>query len=152
MPTFDFRFKVSASLDEVREFHRDTTALKRLTPPPVIVQIHDVEPLAEGSVSRFTLWLGPFPIRWTAVHRNVSDQGFTDIQTDGPARKWEHTHRFTAVSTNETEIHEHIEFDHKNGFWGLVTRMMFCWPSLYFLFCYRKFSTKRFVNSSIDVD
>ena len=118
MPTFDFRFLVEASLPAVREFHHDTRALKRLTPPPTLVQLHEVEPLGEGSVSRFTLWVGPLPLRWTAVHRDVSQTGFTDIQAEGPARRWEHTHRFTAISPQLTEIHEHIEFEHKSGFWG----------------------------------
>ena len=95
MPVFDFRFNVDASLESVREFHRDTSALKRLTPPPTIVQLHKVEPLGEGSVSEFTLWVGPMPLRWKAVHRDVSETGFTDIQVSGPARAWEHTHRFT---------------------------------------------------------
>jgi hypothetical protein len=82
MPTFDFTFTVNAPLADVREFHRDTSALKRLTPPPTIVQLHDVEPLGEGSVSRFTLWVGPLPLRWTAVHRDVSERGFTDVQRE----------------------------------------------------------------------
>jgi ligand-binding SRPBCC domain-containing protein len=143
MPVFDFRFTVPASLEAVRDFHRDTSALKRLTPPPTIVRLHEIEPLAEGSVSRFTLWVGPMPLRWTAVHKNVSEHGFTDIQAEGPARKWEHTHTFNPVSEEVTEIHEHIEYEHKRGFWGLVTRVLFARPNLYFMFTYRKWVTRR---------
>ena len=40
MPVFDYSFTVPASLAAVRDFHRDTSALKRLTPPPTIVQLH----------------------------------------------------------------------------------------------------------------
>ena len=147
MPVFDFRFSVNAPLAKVQDFHRDTSALKRLTPPPTIVQLHEIEPLSEGSVSRFTLWVGPLPLRWTAVHRDVSEQGFTDVQTVGPAKKWEHTHRFTPMSENETEIHEHIEFEHKSGFWGMVTRLLFCRPSLLLMFSYRKFVTRSSVSA-----
>ena len=148
MPTFDFRFLVEASLPAVREFHHDTRALKRLTPPPTLVQLHEVEPLGEGSVSRFTLWVGPLPLRWTAVHRDVSQTGFTDIQAEGPARRWEHTHRFTAISPQLTEIHEHIEFEHKSGFWGVVTRMLFAYPNLWLMFTWRKFVTRFFLRRS----
>ena len=63
MPVFDFSFEVNAPLSVVQAFHHGTAALKQLTPPPTIVQIHSVEPLAEGSVSRFTLWVGPLPLR-----------------------------------------------------------------------------------------
>lgn len=143
MPVFDYRFTVTAPLEAVRDFHRDTSALKTLTPPPTIVQLHAIEPLAEGSVSRFTLWVGPLPLRWTAVHRNVSDRGFTDIQAEGPAAKWEHTHSFIPLPDGRTEIHEHIEYEHKRGLWGIVTRLLFSKPNLLFMFGYRRWITRR---------
>lgn len=142
MPTFDYSFRVPASLERVRDFHRDTSALKRLTPPPTFVQLHSIEPLAEGSVSTFTLWVGPLPLRWKAVHRCVSDRGFTDVQEEGPAAKWEHTHTFTPLSPDETRIDEHIEFAHKTGPWGLVTRVLFSKPNLLLMFAYRSFVTR----------
>jgi ligand-binding SRPBCC domain-containing protein len=146
MPTFDFTFTVNAPLADVREFHRDTSALKRLTPPPTIVQLHDVEPLGEGSVSRFTLWVGPLPLRWTAVHRDVSERGFTDVQREGPAGKWEHTHTFRPLSAEQTEIQEHIDYAHKPGFRGLITRLLFARPNLYLMFTYRKLVTRRYLH------
>lgn len=146
MPVFDYRFTVNASLAAVRDFHHDTSALKRLTPPPTIVQLHEIEPLGEGSVSKFTVWVGPLPLRWTAVHRDISPRGFTDIQVEGPAKKWEHTHTFTPVSESVTEQHEHIEFEHNRGFWGLVTRMLFARPNLYVMFTYRKLATRWYLR------
>ena len=146
MPVFDFKFRVPATLQAVREFHHDTSALKLLTPPPTIVQLHSIEPLAEGSTSKFTLWVGPIPLHWTAVHQDVTDHGFTDVQTEGPAKKWEHTHRFVPVSDDETEVQEHIEYEHKPGAAGLLTRFLFAKPNLYFMFTYRKFMTIRNVK------
>jgi ligand-binding SRPBCC domain-containing protein len=143
VPVFDFSFEVDAPLAVVRDFHHDTSALKTLTPPPTIVQIHSVEPLAEGSVSVFTLWVGPLPLRWQAVHRGVSERGFTDVQASGPARKWEHTHTFTPIGDQTTRIDEHIEYEHRGGFLGLVTRLLFSWPNLFFMFSYRKWITRR---------
>ena len=142
MPTFDFSFTVNAPLSAVQAFHGDTSALKRLTPPPTIVQLHSIEPLAEGSVSKFTLWVGPLPLRWTAVHRNVSPRGFTDVQSAGPAARWEHTHTFTPLDADTTRIDEHIEFEHKPGFWGVVTRLLFSRPNLLLMFTYRKLATR----------
>ena len=143
MPVFDYAFTVDAPLDAVRDFHRNTSALKRLTPPPTLVQLHSIEPLAEGSVSEFTLWVGPLPLRWKAVHRDVSAQGFTDVQAAGPAAKWEHTHSFVPLSEGLTEIREHIEFEHKPGLWGLVTRVLFSRPNLLLMFGYRRWVTRR---------
>lgn len=143
MPVFDYSFAVGAPLEAVRDFHRDTSALKRLTPPPTIVQLHSIEPLAEGSVSTFTLWVGPLPLHWKAVHKNVTDRGFTDIQASGPAAKWEHTHSFVPLADGRTEIREHIEFEHKPGLWGLVTRLLFSRPNLLLMFAYRAFVTRR---------
>lgn len=142
MPTFDHHFTVRAPLEAVREFHRDTGVLKTLTPPPVVVQLHDVEPLGEGSVSRFTLWFGPLPIKWKAVHHDVSPRGFTDVQAEGPARCWEHTHTFHALGPEVTSVSDHIEFDHQPGLWGAVTRVLFARPNLYLLFTYRKLATR----------
>ena len=146
MPVFDFEFSVDAPITDVRDFHRDTRALKILTPPPTIVQLHEVEPMAEGSVSRFTLWVGPLPLKWKAVHKGVSDSGFTDVQEEGPARKWEHTHTFSAVSSERTIIHEHIEYEHKSGAWGVVTRILFARPNLYVMFTYRKIATRWYLR------
>jgi ligand-binding SRPBCC domain-containing protein len=149
MPVFDYIFTVAAPLESVRDFHRDTSALKRLTPPPALVQLHAIQPLAEGSVSTFTLWVGPLPLRWTAVHRDVSDRGFTDVQRSGPAAKWEHTHTFVPLDEGRTEIREHIEFEHKPGVWGLVTRLLFSKPNLVLMFAYRKWVTRRHLRNAV---
>lgn len=142
MPTFDYAFTVAAPLAAVRNFHRDTRALKRLTPPPVFVRLHRVDPMAEGSVSEFTLWVGPLPLRWRAVHRGVSDHGFTDVQAAGPAARWEHTHSFVPLTDGRTEIREHIEFEHKPGLRGLITRLLFARPNLLGMFFYRSLVTR----------
>jgi len=146
MPVFDYRFTVDAPVEAVRTFHHDTSALRRLTPPPTIVQLHSVEPLAEGSVSEFPLWVGPLPLRWKAVHRDVTERGFTDVQAAGPAARWEHTHSFLPLPDGRTEVREHIEYEHRRDLWGLVTRLLFSRPSLWFMFGYRRWVTRRAVG------
>lgn len=148
MPKFNYKFTVRGSIQAVREFHHDTSALKKLTPPPTIVQLHSIEPLAEGSKSKFTLWIGPLPLHWTAVHRNVTDSGFTDVQVEGPAKKWEHTHSFVAVGSEVTEIREHVEYEHERSGWGLVTRFLFAPLNLRLMFAYRKYATRWHVRGS----
>ena len=44
-----------------------------------------LEPLGNGSVSEFTLWMGPLPVHWIAIHKDVDPmRGFQDNQLSGP--------------------------------------------------------------------
>ena len=42
--------------------------------------------MTEGSISEFTLCMGPVPIRWRAIHSDIGPKGFTDIQEIGPIK------------------------------------------------------------------
>lgn len=149
MPTFDFTFTVRAPLAAVADFHRDTNALRLLTPPPMRVQMHRIEPLAEGSVSDFTLWLGPLPIRWTARHTEVSPMsGFTDTQIHGPMKRWVHSHRFFEAPGEGSRIVEHIDYEHFRGKSGVLSRLLFTSFGLWMTFCYRRFATRRLLERS----
>lgn len=146
MPTFATSFTVNAPLAEVAAFHDDTSALKKLNPPPILVQLHRVDPLGEGSVSEFTLWMGPLPIRWRAVHSDVGPHGFTDTQESGPLAYWKHTHSFAAVDDNTTRVSEHIEYRYAPGLKGQFSRLLFGKPGLTFLFAWRAWATRRAVE------
>lgn len=149
MPTFDFEFTVNAPLTAVSDFHHDTSVLKKLTPPPIFAQIHQFDPLGDGAVAKFTLWFGPIPVRWKAVHSNVSGNGFTDTQVKGPLKRWQHTHTFTAVDAHTTHIHEQIEYEHRDsGPWALFTRLFFNKPALWGLFTARKLLTRRHLRQA----
>ena len=144
MRVFEYAFTVRAPLAAVAHFHHDTRALKRLSPPPLFVQLHRVEPLGEGSVAEFTLWLGPLPLRWRAVHSDVDAlHGFTDIQAHGPLKRWRHTHRFEPLDDTTTRVLEYIEYQHADGWMGALTRLLFSPPGLRFLFAYRSWVTRR---------
>ncbi len=146
MPTFTYSFTVEAPLTAVSDFHQSPTAFKQLTPFPIIPQIHKNEAMAEGSTTQFTLWFGPLPIHWTAVHSNVSHNGFTDTQTEGPLAKWVHTHTFTAVSETKTRIDEHIVYEYSGGIKSVLGRLLFNPSALYFLFTARKLLTRHHVK------
>ena len=141
VPVFEYEFDVTAAPPAVTEFHRDTHVLRRLT--PAYVRLHRLDPLADGSVSEFTVWFGPFPIHWRAVHREVGPTGFTDVQADGPLAAWEHVHRFAAVDRGRTRITEHIEYEYRPGWPGLWGRILFGRPALRLLFWYRARQTRR---------
>ncbi|MEO2018517.1 MAG: cyclase [Fuerstiella sp.] len=143
MPVFDFRFTVDAPVQAVSAFHFEPGILKTLTPPLMLMRVHRFEPLAEKSISEFTMWMGPIPIRWRAVHSNVSASGFTDTQTSGPMKSWTHTHSFAATNETTTEVHEHIEFEHFGGLRGIRSRILFPRFALLALFTMRKLITRR---------
>lgn len=147
MKSFKHRFQVRASLTRVAEFHHDTRALKQLTPPPLIVQFKDLQPLGEGSIADFTMWFGPLPIHWVAVHSEVDPlTGFTDTQITGPFDQWIHRHSFVALDEQLTEVNDHIEAQPGKGLLrGLASRFM--WFNLPLLFAYRAWRTKRALES-----
>jgi ligand-binding SRPBCC domain-containing protein len=143
--SFHRSFRVSAPLDAVRRFHQNPTALKRLNPPPLLVRFHRHEPLAEGSISEFTLWLGPVPVRWTSRHFAVGLEGFTDEQLRGPFRRWVHRHQYRALSEHETRVEDEIDAELRMDPWfgplGLIL-----WLGLPILFAYRAWATRRAVR------
>lgn len=150
MAIFETSFFVPAPLSAVADFHRGTGALKYLTPPPIYVQLHQVESLAEGSRSEFSLWFGPFSIRWVAVHSQVDPlHGFTDTQICGPMASWQHSHRFVAVDGGTTRVIEHIEYAYPTGWRGLRARLLFNPLSLRLMFAYRAWMTRRRVLASL---
>lgn len=149
MAVFDFRFTVDAPLKAVSEFHFQPGILKKLTPPLMIMQVHRFDPLANGSIGEFTMWMGPIPVRWKALHSDVSETTFTDTQVSGPMKSWVHCHTFTAMSEQTTEVHEHIEFEHFGGIKGLWSRLLFPRPALFMLFTIRKMITRREVQRSL---
>jgi ligand-binding SRPBCC domain-containing protein len=143
MPVFTNEFTVKAPLEAVVKFHRDTRALKKLSPPPMVVQLHRVDPMAEGSVSEFTMWLGPIPIRWHAIHSQVGPTGFIDTQKQGPLAFWQHTHHFQTLEDGQTRVQDRVEYQHHPGIQGLFTRVLFSKVGLIALFTYRKWATRR---------
>lgn len=143
MPVFESRFTVAAPVELLSEFHFQQGILKRLTPPMTWMQVHRFEPLANGSIADFTIWMGPIPVHWVAEHSEVTRTRFIDTQIAGPMKFWKHTHTLTALGDNSSEVHDHIEYEHDSGLRGLWSRLLFPKPALVALFQYRKWITQR---------
>lgn len=151
MAVFRYVFNVQAPVEVVAAFHHDTRVLKRLTPFPIFVQIHEYEPLADGSEAKFTLWFGPIPVRWHAVHSDVGQKGFTDTQLSGPLKFWRHQHHFIPIDAGTTRVSEYIVYEHDSGLRGLFSRLLFSRPGLLFLFTARKYLTRRGVSRMMSI-
>ena len=135
---YQHSFTVNAPLSAVADFHKDTRALRDLTPPPMTVKFNNVEPLAEGSVADFTLQFGPVSVRWIAIHSKVTEKnGFVDTQQAGPFKSWRHNHKFRAIDEQTTEVIDEIEAEYGNA----ISRFM--WLNLPVLFAYRARQTRK---------
>ncbi|HZU87028.1 MAG TPA: hypothetical protein VFF78_06065 [Anaerolineaceae bacterium] len=153
MAVFERSFVVQAPLQVVADFHRSPLALKRLSPPGVFVQFHQVEPLGEGSIAEFSMWMGPFPVRWRARHENVDAlRGFSDIQENGPLLSWRHMHHFEIMDDNTfptkvaSRVTDRVVFEYRRGMRWLWTRVLFSHLGLRILFAYRAWATRRGVT------
>jgi ligand-binding SRPBCC domain-containing protein len=139
-------FVVRAALERVRTFHARPESLGAITPPPIRMQLLEAPvSLERGGEIRFTLWLGPLPVRWTARIQNVSADGFEDVQVSGPFRHWTHSHRFAERSPGQTEVRDVVKLSLRPHFWwgSLGLGMALGLP---LLFAYRARRTRRLLE------
>lgn len=143
---FTHEFTVAAPREKVVQFHRARHSLAAITPPPLVVQIQESpEVLSSGDELRFTLWLGPFPIRWHAAIEAMSEAGFADRQISGPFDHWIHRHTFLASGEGLTTVRDEIEYVYRRHLlWGLVGRLFVI--GLPVLFAYRAWRTRRLLS------
>ena len=100
---------VPVGIDEAFAFFADPWNLEAITPPWLGFRILEAPPTLErGSLLGYRLRLFGLPFRWrTEIVAWRPPFGFTDVQLAGPYRRWEHTHRLTAVDGG-TQIHDHV--------------------------------------------
>lgn len=131
-----------ATLEKIIRFH-DEGGPQSLTPPPIFVQVHrdDRKSLTEGELE-FTLWMGPFPVRWLARHElGPTPTSFADLMVRGPLAYWRHEHIFREVP-NGVELTDRVTLEHKPGWRGWLTRLAFDGLPLQILFFYRHLRTR----------
>ena len=141
---FEMTSTLPGTLDAVLRFHQDARALARLTPPPIVMQLHrdDRRSLTEGDIE-FSLWFGPIPIRWLARHEpGPTPHSFADSQVKGPLAYWRHEHIFCEAGGG-VRLTDRIILAHRNGLPGLLTRLLFDGLPLRILFAYRHWRTRR---------
>jgi ligand-binding SRPBCC domain-containing protein len=146
MNHFVHRTIVKAPLEKINSFHHSRHAFEELSPPIMFVRLIQAEPIANGSILHFRMWLGPIPVNWVAVHSDVSQSGFTDSQRVGPFEYWNHCHTFRSINSQTTEITDEIKAEPgRQLLSGLVSRLM--WLGLPFLFGYRGWIIRKKLES-----
>ncbi|GAB5490105.1 MAG: hypothetical protein Phog2KO_03200 [Phototrophicaceae bacterium] len=134
---------MNTTVEKMMAFHESTEAFSKLVPPPMIAQIRDDArtSITDGDL-KFTLWLGPIPIKWHARHQEgPTESSFADLMIEGPMQYWRHEHIFEPVDTG-VKLIDRVTIAHKDGVQGLLTRLMFDGLPLKFLFFYRHLRTK----------
>ena len=108
----------------------------------MVVRVHQGGLVTEGMVAKFTLWLGPIPLRWTARHELVRDRSFVDVQERGPFAHWRHRHVIEANGANRCRVRDVVEYEYRKGARGVATRLLMGRASLKILFRYRAAVTR----------
>jgi ligand-binding SRPBCC domain-containing protein len=143
---YQHRFRVRAALPLVAKFHMYPASMSAITPPPILVKIHQApDVLTNGDRMAFTMWLGPLPVFWEARIEAVSPDGFIDRQMSGPFAEWVHGHTFMIVDEQTTEVVDEVTLRlSKHPFWWLVGLGMRL--GLPMLFAFRRWKTKRILE------
>ncbi len=138
---------MDTTVDKLMEFHASSEAFSTLVPPPMIAKIREDtrQSITSGDL-KFTLWIGPVPIKWHARHEaGPTEHSFADLMIEGPMKYWRHEHVFEEVEGG-VKLIDHITLAHKDGLQGVFTRLMFDGIPLRFLFFYRHLRTKSAVK------
>jgi len=98
-------------LETAFTFFADARNLEAITPPWLRFRILEAPvTLERGSLLLYQLRLFGVGIRWrTEIVDWLPPFGFTDVQLEGPYRRWEHTHRLNPVAGG-TEIHDRVVY------------------------------------------
>ena len=102
---------VPVAVEEAFAFFADAWNLESITPPWLRFRIVEAPPTLErGSSLAYRLRLFGVPIRWrTEIVEWQPPFRFTDLQVEGPYRRWEHTHRLRPVDGG-TAIHDRVVY------------------------------------------
>jgi len=137
--TFTSAQVVPISPDEAFRFLRNPQNLHKIMPKSMRLQIDwpSDQLLVLGSRFRTRLVKAGLPIKWdTEVTDFVPGHSFTDIQTNGPFRRWEHTHSIREVAGG-TEITDRLEIEMPLGWLGRIAMALFVRRDMEQLFQYR---------------
>ena len=142
---YEHGFLVRAPLSAVSQFHSRTSALVRLTPPPIVLRPD--RPGANINDVSFTMWIGPLPVRWIARITDARPAGFTDTQVVGPFARWVHQHSFVEKGDDATEVVDRVDVRLS---WrpDRLAIGLAMWLGLPALFAYRARATRRALTAS----
>ncbi len=108
---------INASAADLYRWHLEPGAFEVLNPPWEKVRISTPpQVLVEGAEVVLHMRVGPFSLKWVALHCHFEHgRRFDDIQKSGPFKSWQHTHRFDPISENTTRMIDDIHYELYGG-------------------------------------
>lgn len=102
--------RIDIPVEDVWLWHTRPGAFERLTPPWEDVRVLErTGGIENGARIVLEVKLGPIPLRWVAVHRDVVEGSrFVDVQESGPFASWVHEHEMTGDGAGGTIVRDCI--------------------------------------------
>jgi hypothetical protein len=125
---------------EVFAFFADAANLERITPPSLRFRIRTPLPIAmaAGAIIDYRISLFGIGFGWrTLIELFDPDNGFVDLQLQGPYRFWRHEHRFVDCPDG-TLMRDRVEYEVPFGPLGGIARGLFIRRQLDWIFDYRR--------------
>lgn len=111
MRYFRKRLILDVPVQTLYQWHARPGAFQRLTPPWEPVTL--VASSGEGVDAHkwMKLRLGSLPVYWLARHRvSLENEGFVDIQAQGPFAYWQHQHLFESLGPFQSALIDAVEY------------------------------------------
>ena len=121
MLTYQRTTTIAAPTDHVFQWHSQSAAFERLSPPwqPAQIEARSGVGLEPGSTVSLRVKVGPCRLQWVAQHQElIPDHMFSDHQVSGPFATWEHRHCFNRKSDDTTELVDDIQYKLPFGWIG----------------------------------
>ena len=116
MNEFSFQSKINLNVKKVFDWHKNTFALERLTPPWDFVSVNKRQfinsyPLINGGKIEIKQKIFPLVnLKWKLIHQDYSEnKKFTDLMLKGPFKFWRHEHIFQEKNL-ETNMIDKIQY------------------------------------------
>lgn len=112
MTLYEKQSPIRVPVEELFQWHDRGMAFERLAPPWEKMRILERSGgIQDGGKVVLEIRQGPFPSKWTAVHRDyIEGKQFVDEQVSGPFAKWVHTHQTLPDGPNASILKDHIEY------------------------------------------
>lgn len=139
---------INCTLEELFNFHMDTTNIKKITPPNIKIEILDDDTKTyEGKVVNIKTTKFFIPMHWKVMIDKIqSPTIIIDRAAKSPFKSWRHQHIFTQKGS-VSELKDIIEYELPFGFLGKIAAP-FIRYDIKKMFEYRHQQTKKLLESS----
>ncbi|HUF52889.1 MAG TPA: SRPBCC family protein [Dehalococcoidia bacterium] len=146
MPMLEREVFIPAPREEVFEFFQDPRNLRRITPKSLGFKITKIDelPMMAGLQISYTISPMVLPMGWrTTIAEWDPPNGFADVQTKGPYKKWRHHHTFEEVEGG-TLMRDRVQYELPLGILGTIAHRLIVARQLRHIFDYRARRIRKF--------